>query len=111
MIYYMIRHKASGDFMPQLKGKGYTHWNPSSDNSISGRKLTGCPRLFATLRIARAVIVQWNSIPNAYNSYRSSFALGDDQPILEGKPDGRKKDDLEIVEVNITEVQILPSHI
>lgn len=108
MIYYMIRHKASGEFMPQTeRNRGYTHWNPSTpDTSLSEKRLTGTPRLLPSLRKARKVISQWYHMPNAFNNFRGSY-LGDDEAIVDIKPDGRKKEDLEVVEVDIQEVKII----
>lgn len=103
-IYYMIRHKASGEFMPQMKrGRGYSHWNPS--NGELPKKITGCPRLLPSRKSASRVIIQWNSMPNArYSSYQSHG--GDWDYGIDIKNDGRKKEDLEIVEVNIEEVKL-----
>jgi len=101
MIYYMIRHKATGEFMPQLKGKGYSHWNPNNPNSISSNKFTGSPRLLPTIRIAKRIISQWNSLPNAFNNYRDSTFSNEGESFIDIKLDGRKKEDLEVVEVDI----------
>jgi len=108
MIYYVIRHKASGEFMPQLKrGRGYSHWNPSKETTIENlkKKLTGVPRLLPSRRVAHRCIVQWNACPNGKQSWHTSYD-GDEFDDLDIKPDGRSKDDLEIVEVNIEEVKI-----
>jgi hypothetical protein len=104
MIYYMIRHKATGEFMPELKrGRGYTHWNPGKVDTathLGRRKLIGTPRLFNSLRHANASIVQWNALPNAYNGYKSG-PFGTDEYDTNITDDGRKKDDLEVVMVSI----------
>lgn len=102
-ICYVIRHKETGEYMPQLKGKGYSHWNPAVVNTISNlsRKLFGTPRLFPTRRSAMTSITQWASNPNAYNGYRKDAAPWDDDIIIKSKDDGRKKEDLEIVKVDI----------
>lgn len=107
MTYYMIRHKATGEFMPQLKGKGYSHWNPDScNNHISNRKLTGTPRILASIGVAKRVIAQWNCLPNAYNHFRQGYD-GDSDLVIDVKEDGRKKEDLEIVIVNIEETGVI----
>ncbi len=92
--YYVIRHKATGELMPQMKrDRGYTHWNP--DTTI----LTNClpvPRLLTSVEQARRVIVQWAANPNMTVRY---FEDGDEVNI---KPDGRKKGDLEVRKVHLT---------
>lgn len=107
MIYYMIRHKATGEFMPELRrGRGYSHWNPSKVDTathLGRRKLLGVPRLFPSRRTAWASIVQWNALPNAYNGYKSG-PFGTEEYDTQIEDDGRKKEDLEIVEVDIVEV-------
>ena len=99
MIYYMIRHKASGEFMPELKRtRGYSHWNPAKVSTLHnlGSKLLGVPRLFSSRVKAHHSIVQWNAMPNANSKF-----YGDEEDYTRVKPDGRSKEDLEIVEVNI----------
>lgn len=102
MIYYMIRHKATGEFMPELKRtRGYSHWNPAKVNTLEhlNKKLLGTPRLFPHRKKAHGSIVQWNAVPNSYT--RGNHADGEWDDYLITKFDGRTKDDLEIVEVNI----------
>lgn len=105
MIYYLIRHKTTQEFMPQLeRGRGYSHWNPAVIPTIEvfrPRKLLGIPRLLPSRRVAARCIVQWVLNPNSYTGYRTSMIFGDDEPDLLSKDDGRKKEDLEIVEVVI----------
>lgn len=104
MIYYMIRHKATGEFMPELRrGRGYSYWNPSKEDTLNvftHRKLTGTPRLLPSRRTAHRAIVQWNAMPNARLMVNHSF-FGEEDEKIDIKPDGRSKEDLEIVEVNI----------
>jgi hypothetical protein len=99
----MIRHKATGEFMPELRRtRGYSHWNPSKFDTREHlkKKLLGVPRLFASRRIAHRCIVQWNSNPNStYHAYQTHDGEWDDD--ITTKADGRSMDDLEIVEVNI----------
>lgn len=94
----MIRHKASGEYMPEVKRRGYTHWNPST-NSLPDT-ITGCPRLLKSRRQAAQCIVQWAYLPNAKTGGHQSWD-GDWDETLDTKPDGRTKEDLEVVEVNI----------
>jgi hypothetical protein len=106
MIYYMVRHKATGEFMPELKRtRGYSHWNPSKVDTVEhlGKKILGVPRLFPSRRKAHFSIVQWNACPNSYARGKQSWD-GDYDEDININPDGRTKDDLEIVEVNIEEV-------
>lgn len=104
MIYYMIRHIATGEFMPELAGgRGYSHWNPGKINTTEvfrPRKLTGTPRLIASRGKAHRCIVLWNSIPNARKSTGMTY-YGEEDEGVDIKSDGRKKEDLEIVEVSI----------
>ena len=93
--------------MPELeRGRGYSHWNPAKVNTAENftrRKLVGTPRLFPNRGSAARSIVQWNAVPNSYNGYRQG-PFGSDEPEIQIKDDGRKKEDLEVVEVDITEV-------
>lgn len=105
----MIRHIATGEFMPELKrGRGYSHWNPSQDylRTISSSKYTGAPRLLATIRMAKQCIAQWNCLPNAKMGSRRDY-FGEEDVDIDIKPDGRKKSDLEIVIVNIKETGVI----
>ncbi len=100
----MIRHKATGEFMPELhKTRGYSHWNPSiepTSERFKPSKLLGTPRLFPSRSSAHRSIAQWNAMPNARWSSRQTY-FGEYDDDLDIKPDGRSKEDLEIVEVNI----------
>ena len=103
MTYYMIRHKATGEFMPELRRtRGYSHWNPSKFETAEHLKdkLLGVPRLLSSRRRASKCIDAWNANPNSVWSIRQSY-LGNDDEFIDTKPDGRSKDDLEIVEVNL----------
>lgn len=104
MIYYMIRHIATEEFMPELeRGRGYSHWNPAkeaTERRFRPRKLRGTPRLFPSRRTAARAIAAWNAYPNSYNGYTRSPV--DDDYDIQIKDDGRKKEDLEVVEVDIT---------
>lgn len=104
MIYWMIRHVATGEFMPELRrGRGYSHWNPGKVETVTHlgrRKLIGTPRLFPSQSAANRSIVQWNALPNAYNGYKSG-PFGTDEYDTQIEDDGRKKEDLEAVMVTI----------
>jgi hypothetical protein len=104
MIYHLIRHKATGEFMPELeRGRGYSHWNPAvepTERRFRQRKLTGCPRLFSSRAKAIRSIAAWNAYPNSYMGFRAGPFNTDDYEI-QIKDDNRKKEDLEVVEVVI----------
>lgn len=104
MIYYMIRHKATGEFMPELRRtRGYSHWNPAKFDTtehIDKKKLLGVPRLFHSRKRAINCIAQWNSMPNS-KAYGHQRYDGEWDDGIDCKPDGRSKDDLEVVEVSI----------
>lgn len=93
--FYVIRHKETRKLMPQMKRRGYTHWNPGK----SKEKLSGelpVPRLFVNLKSANAAVTQWIALPNAeYRGYVTH--LGEDDYDISTKDDGRKKEDLEII--------------
>lgn len=106
MIYYLIRHIATGEYMPQLeRGRGYSHWNPAAARTVDifrPRKLIGVPRLLPSRRTAAHCIANWNAYPNSYTGYKSTGIFDGDAPdLITGKDDGRKKEDLEVVEVDI----------
>jgi hypothetical protein len=102
MVYFLIRHKATGEYMPLAKRKGYTHWNPGIPGKVFGASM-GVPRLIDTRRKAARIIVMWASQPNL--SYHHTDNIWESHD-LQIKEDGRKKEDLEIVEVCIMEVGI-----
>lgn len=101
----MIRHVATGQFMPELKkGRGYSHWNPATGAMPNHSKIIGVPRLLPTRRTAHRCIVQWTAMPNArFEGYTTGSGEDDFDIVI--KDDGRKKEDLEVVEVNIEEVK------
>lgn len=108
----MIRHKATGEFMPELKRtRGYSHWNPAKVDTathLGRRKLLGVPRLFPFRKNAFRSIVQWSCYPNGKtNSHQTYF--GEYKEDIDIKPDGRTKADLEIVIVNIEETGVITS--
>lgn len=101
MIYYLIRHKASGEFMPQAKkSRGYSHWNPSNVNGHGMQQALPIPRLIDTRRKAAKCIKEWVCNPNAKHTFTVSYE-GHEDDSLDIKPDGRTKNDLEVVEVEL----------
>ena len=98
MIYYIIRHKASGRIMPLMRrNRGYSHWNPSKNNLKTIQELD-IPRILKSRRQAEQCISQWNACPNMKYYANTSRWEGEDCD-LDIKPDGRKKEDLEVVKV------------
>ncbi len=102
--YYVIRHKTTSELMPQaLRNKGYSHWNPSHPEH-KFESATGVPRLIDTRRRAARCISMWASAPNAKRtSYQQYDGEWDDD--VDIKQDGRTREDLEIVEVDLTEAK------
>lgn len=105
-IYFTLRHKASGEFMPEAKGrKGYSHWNPSNPES-KFEYASNTPRIFSTRRNADGSRKAWAANPNAeYRGYTNYH--GEDDYNVISKPDGRTKEDLEVVEVMISEREVM----
>lgn len=92
--FFLIRHKVTGKYMPQMKrGRGYTHWNPGLEFPKDVFSATSFPRLLESEKQARRVISDWASLPNSRNDYEGDLQIG--------KDDGRKKEDLEIVQAVI----------
>ena len=102
MTYYVIRHKATGELMPQSRrDRGYSHWNPNNPEHEFGLRL-GVPRLIDTRRRAVRCIYAWAANPNGRRSLSApSYYTGEQDDIVDIKPDGRKAEDLEVVEVEI----------
>lgn len=99
MIYYILRHKQSGKVMPQMKtGKGYSYWLYDNifDNHLP------IPRLFASEKQAKKAVVEW-----AKGVYKWVDVVSSDGPLFlpDQKrklfPQGRSKDDIEIIPVLI----------
>lgn len=109
-IYYMIRHKDTGEFMPELKRtRGYSHWNPGVVDTLTifnKQKLLGTPRLFKSSNQARRCVLLWAANPNAKaKQYQRSDGEWDEE--FYTKPDGRKREDLEVVIVDIVETGVV----
>lgn len=104
MIYYLIRHKLSGEYMPQSKkGRGYSHWNPNNLNH-EFKLSSGVPRLVDTRRRAFNIIKNWASTPNGRRSISQNNYTGEYDDIIDIEFDGRKMEDLEIIEVELKEI-------
>lgn len=98
MTLYAIRHKETGLFMPLLKrNRGYSHWNPPE---LLKNIDTGVPRLLTTRKKAQQCISQWFTFPNGKRGVSQSHD-GEWDDIVDFKPDGRKKEDLEIIQLEL----------
>jgi hypothetical protein len=95
---YAIRHIKSRQLMPECKRRGYSHWNPDT-NSLPDN-ITGMPRILKSRKQAKQCIAQWNAVPNAREKFYTN-SYGETDVELDYKPDGRKKEDLEVIEVCI----------
>ena len=104
MIYYVIRHKATGLLMPQSRReRGYSHWNPAVHTTDwSGGMVTALPvpRLIDTRKKANACIKAWFTTQNGRQKIHNSY-FGEQDIEVDTKPDGRKLEDLEVVEVEL----------
>lgn len=95
MIYYAIRHIKTQQLMPEARHRrGYSHWNPDNDHTPWGIFLN-TPRLLESKKQANKVIVGWFTMPNSKNKY-----FGDDED-LDINDDGRKKEDLEVIKIEL----------
>ena len=98
MIYYALRHVATGKLMPNSRlGAGYSHWNPPNGFM---RGALNTPRLFTSDANARRARTLWVSMPNCTEH---CYEDGTD---ITTKNDGRKLEDLEVITLVLTEVTI-----
>jgi hypothetical protein len=104
-VYYVIRHKATGEIMPQAqRNRGYSHWNPSKNNQFN--QALDVPRLLSSRRKAHNCIRAWSANPNArQSSYQTYYGEWNDDLVI--KDDGRKIEDLEVVKLILIEVKHL----
>lgn len=92
MNFYAIRKKNTNAFLPAGRGKGFTHDEPREHVP---------PRLFLKPQHAEAAL-RWWSAGESYTSWRlkGSFVDADYAPEIETrKVEGRRKEDMEVVEV------------
>lgn len=101
---YLIRHKDTGELMPLMRrGRGYSHWNPALTGNIVDAAMN-MPRMFPTRNNAQKAITAWACMPNSeYRGYTNHYEESDYD--ICSKDDGRKKEDLEVVMVEMTEVE------
>ena len=95
VTFYAIMHKESLELMPFMRrGRGYSYWNPDNPkmHGIARRLSLSIPRLLESKKKAQRCIAAWNCMPNSRN---------DQDGDLDIRPDNRKKEDLEVIEVEL----------
>jgi hypothetical protein len=104
--FYALRHRATGHFMPEIGGRGYSNWSPTPEDPAGGLdvKAPFVPRIFATDRGAYNARSQWARGVIERTVYRSGDILGnvDDYDRLEPRDVGRNLDDLQVVPMVLT---------
>lgn len=95
---YLIRHKATGQFMPQMRAKGYSHWNPGDPRKTDKKPVNQkrVIRVLAEERDAKIAITMWATMPNGRMKGYTTVD-GENDYDLFTRDDDRTKDDLEIV--------------
>lgn len=103
MTYFVIRHKASGKFMPQLSGKGYTAWTPVHPNKDEEWPQALVPRLFHTKAAATAAASHWYRgiaySGTEYNEFTGDYNKSGE--VIYSPQSHRKQGDLEVLEVEL----------
>lgn len=98
MIYYAIRQKSTGFFLPEV-GSCYTRSEPTDIKEKT-------PRLFLKESSAKSALFYW-----LHGVYISKYSYGgyEDGSSWDGfevnKVDGRNKDDMEIVKFHLCEIK------
>lgn len=98
MTVYAVRRKSDKQFFSVLKkpGRGTSHYDP----------MPGIPRLFSSARTAKCFITVWckgPSIAPKYKDWETGYLEVSNVQYIKGH--GRKPEDLEIVEMNLSEVK------
>lgn len=97
--FYVIRHVATQELMPESKGRGgYSNWVPGDPSSFENS--TGTPRLFLDEASAERSVTQW--VQGTREQKRGRFRDFIDGSDYEGsvwvpKDVGRKRSDVEVV--------------
>lgn len=98
---FALRHKATGHYMPELKGRGYSHWTPTVADPSGGIEsaIKGSVRLFMTAQGASNARVLWAQgvFERGYTAPSSMFGDPGGDDWVKPRDVGRKKDELEIV--------------
>ena len=96
MKFCAVRHKKTKEILPSTKyGKGSPFWNPTTNTTP--RESIPVPRLFPNILSAKGFISAWAR--GTYRYDKKQHIL-----IVENR-DGRRKEDLEIIFVNIEVVE------
>jgi hypothetical protein len=100
---YALRHVRTGQFMPQLARRGYSHWNPDTPDATTLYvvKTPGIPRLFTTRRAAACCRSQWQQGILESRERQTGFDTWETE--IRAVPDGRTRDDLEVVPLELTD--------
>jgi hypothetical protein len=90
--FYIIRHKPSGGFLPQLEGVrgGYTHTEPQT---------YGVPRLFLDAAGAKRALTWWLKGTTSVWRRHDSFTLEYEEDWSTEEEEHRKAEDMEVVPV------------
>lgn len=84
------------------RNRGYSHWNPAM--GLDRRSIeTDTPRIFVTRESANRAIIQWFHNPNATTKITTTY-FGEEDETYDSVPDGRKKDDLEVITMLFEEI-------
>ena len=112
MRVFAIRHKPSGALMPQIRGRGYTAIDASDwekCETFARHKKTGVPRIFPSRIHAGRALFAWLQGEWTQQGTGGSSMYGDDYDVYTAPPstppEDRKKDDMEIIELKLTEVK------
>ena len=102
MSYFVIRHKATGLFMPETRGRGSTSWEPALGNSPrTSRRGGNTPRLFGRKSDATNS-VRWWAEGEWVNDKEDGLPMRMTVWNPRGKvPVLRKQEDLEVLEVEL----------
>lgn len=105
MTLYVIRHKPSGQFMPEAGGKirfrgGYTHWEPRDYADLPVDSIP--PRLFTREQDAKTALTWWLNGVASVSGGHDYFGEYDEQWHVDAKPE-RRREDMEIVKMKLVE--------
>lgn len=92
MVYYAIRHKPTGNYLPQLRRRrGHTHTEPTP-------LADAVPRLHKTMRQAKVALWYWLKGKWHEEYSQPYYGFGQEYDGNEPKPcPERRRDDMEIV--------------
>jgi hypothetical protein len=91
--YYIIRHKPTGAWMPQMRG-GFSYWEPTFNHNP--------PRLFNTARAAKNALTCW--LQGRWSQGMTSGDFWDPPEPTRLEPHavpGRRGEDMEVVAVTL----------